>query len=143
VKPVDTNPPIHRLRLLAILLGVLLLIWLPFEDLSENWAVLFAIAIACLAYSYLLIRVHHKNRIIYPLAGFLAGLAVTPMAIALMAFKSGVHSHGFPDFTPGHVLNVIRMTPVWGIAGLLIGGGIALLSFRQPSSSGPEDGQNG
>jgi len=131
VRPDDANLHSRRLRLLAILIGILLLVWLPFEDLSENWTLLFAIAIAGLAAYSIVRRIHRKNWIIYPLAGTLTGLTVTLLAITLMAFKSGVHGHGFSDYTPTQVVNVIRLTPVWVVAGLLIGSGLGLMRKRE------------
>jgi hypothetical protein len=67
-----------------------------------------------------------RSWLLYPLAGLLSGLAVTPLALLLMAFKSGVHGHGLPDFTPNQVTLVLLSTPAWAAAGLLVGLGIAL-----------------
>lgn len=94
---------LRRLRIFFIVLGGLLMMWLPVEDLSENWALLFAVAFCVLVTAHILTRAATAARgkwFAYPLAGLLSGLAVTPATLFLMAFKSGVHGHGHPDFTP-------------------------------------------
>jgi ethanolamine transporter EutH len=105
-----------------------MLVWLPFEDLQQNWVLLFSIAIAGLTSAYFLARTTEKLKHswwLYLLTGLLAGLAVTPLAIFLMALKGGIHSHPSADFTAQQVLQVIYTTPVWILAGSLIGLGIA------------------
>jgi hypothetical protein len=119
----------RRLRILAISLGIALLLWLPIEDTSERWVLGFGICISGLAAARLLnSRFVPPNPVwwIYALAGLLSGLAVTPIALLLMAFKGGVHGHGRPDFTPGQVTIVLQLSPVWVAAGVLIGLGVAL-----------------
>jgi hypothetical protein len=102
-------------------------VWLPFEDVNLNWATLFAIVAAVLVSVYFLARTREVLKVSwrrYLLTGLLAGLLVTPLTILLMALKGGAHGHPFGDFTPDQVLQVIRVTPVWILAGFLIGGGI-------------------
>jgi hypothetical protein len=60
------------------------------------------------------------------MVGAAAGIAVTPLALLLMAFKSGLHGHGSPDFTIGQMQAVVLRTPVWVIAGSLLGWGVAI-----------------
>lgn len=136
----------RRLRILALVVGGGLLFWLPVEDLSENWAILFAILISTLAVLALLTRLHPiggRPWLVASLAGALAGLAVTPLALFLMAFKSGLHGHHLPDFTPAQVTSVLQRTPIWIAAGLLIGLGVGLwLSTHRniPPTQGKEIG---
>lgn len=125
----DPAPSTRRIRMLFLILGGLLLVWLPLEDLSENWALLFALALCALIASRVLSTATQAARgrwYTYPLAGILAGLAATPAALFLMAFKSGVHGHGRPDFTPDQVTAVLLRAPVWVISGLLLGSGIGI-----------------
>jgi hypothetical protein len=43
-----------------------------------------------------------------------------------MIFKMGLHGHPNPDFTPEQLLEIFYRTPVFILAGLLIGSGIGL-----------------
>jgi hypothetical protein len=54
-------------------------------------------------------------------------LLIPPIALLLMAFKSGLRGHPAPDFTPAQVIAVLRSIPIWGLSGLLLGLGAALL----------------
>lgn len=61
------------------------------------------------------------------LIGLLCGLTVSPVAIGLMAFKTGLHGHDVPDFTPEQIQTVIWLAPIFGVSGLFIGLGAGLL----------------
>lgn len=129
-----TNPAERKtpawLRLTALLLGIYLLLWLSFEDKDVTRVLLSAVAVnAWIALRYLvrLPASARKGILRQSLVGILAGLAVTPMALFLMAFKTGVHGHESPDFTAEQIFAVIRGTPVWAGAGLLLGLGSGLL----------------
>lgn len=118
------------LRWLAFLLGLALMLWLPIEDTNEYGAVFFALAAAAWVVAYRLALSPGQApppAWMFTLAGLLAGLAITPLALFFMAFKSGLHGHGLPDYTPAQVTSVLQRTPVWTAAGLLIGLGAALL----------------
>lgn len=137
--------PQRYVRGAAFILGVALLIWLPLEDSGILWPMLFALAGCVLGAARALTpppRTGGKRWLLYALAGMLAGLAVTPLAIFFMAFKSGLHGHGAPDFTPEQVISVINRTPWWVTAGTLIGTGSGLLrkikdnSFRSAQQQG-------
>ena len=69
----------------------------------------------------------------YLSAGLLAGLAVGPLASFFMIFKTGLHGHGAPDFTPQQMAAVLLRTPIFGISGLLLGlgSGLAILAKDQ------------
>jgi hypothetical protein len=124
------SPTRRLLRNLALILGGIMLLWLPLEDVHENWVILFALALCALAAAWFLAPFpawSGKGRLAYPLAGLLAGLAVTPAALFLMAFKTGIHGHSAPDFTPDQVTSVLLRTPVWVLAGLLLGLSISIL----------------
>lgn len=122
------------MRLLALVLGIALLFWLPIEDVSEQSVVLFAALVsAWLGLRYLLParpgEIHYLRR--YLLTGALAGLAVTPLALFLMALKTGFHGHYAPDFTIEQMQAVLYRAPVWVFVGLLLGLGIALLRLAR------------
>jgi hypothetical protein len=65
------------------------------------------------------------------LAGFLAGLAVAPLGVGLMLFKTGLHGHSTPDFSPLQAAEVLQRTPYFGLSGLLLGLGGALAVFAK------------
>ena len=93
-------------RNLALVLGAVLLLWLPFEDTRTSWVSLLAVMICSLAGYFAVGKIPPEKRqrwYVYPITGVLAGLLVTPTIVLLMAFKSGIHGHGSPDFTPGQV----------------------------------------
>jgi ABC-type enterochelin transport system permease subunit len=120
---------IRRLRILAIVLGGCLLLWLPVEDSRDHWALMFAAAICSLAAAHIFLRLkkHFGKRSYWlPLAGLLAGALVTPAAFLLMAIKTGLHAHQTPDFTGDQIQAVVVRTPIWVISGLLVGLGVEL-----------------
>jgi hypothetical protein len=118
------------LRLCALFLGIFLLLWLPYEDKDEIQALLFAAAVnTWIAFRYLagLSDKAKESLLRHLLVGLLAGLSVAPMALFLMAFKTGIHGHESPDFTAEQIFSVIYGTPFWGGAGLVLGLGGGLL----------------
>lgn len=134
------SPGLRRLRISALILGAGLLVWLPFEDSSLAWIIIFSLAICTLGVAYALIKLHpggKKAWLYLPLTGIAAGAAMTPVALSLMAFKSGVHGHGAADFTPAQVTSILQRTPIWAAGGLLIGLGASLW---QTASGGSQNG---
>ena len=136
-------------RITALIVGIAWLIWLSIEDLSERWVLLFSVTICVLLAVRFLIYYsaqrsknedkYPQNReqrsarrfLFYPLVGALTGLAVTPVAIFLMALKTGLHGHFAPEFTSAQVFIVLVRTPIWIVGGLLIGVGVELLLWSQ------------
>lgn len=117
------------LRLTALLLGVVILLWISFEDRSESVVLLLAGAIcAWWAVRLLVGRPSGRNIVLirHIIVWILAGLAIAPLAILLMAFKSGIHGHGTPDFTIQQIQSVLLRTPFLAVGGLLLGVGSAL-----------------
>jgi hypothetical protein len=128
------------LRLGFIFLGIFILLWLPVEDSSLTLVLTISVCTSILGVLALLSlqlqrwasaaqegetglqdRQGRKAILVYPLAGMLAGVAVTLAAIAWMAIKTGVHGHGAPDYTPAQVSLVIRLAPLWVGLGLITG----------------------
>jgi hypothetical protein len=131
---------LRRVRISALILGAGLLVWLPFEDSSLAWILIFSLAICTLGVAYALIKLRpggKKAWLYLPLTGITAGVAITPVALSLMAFKSGVHGHGAADFTPAQVTGILQRTPLWAAGGLLIGLGAGLW---QSASAGSKNG---
>jgi hypothetical protein len=132
---------LRRLRIFALILGASIFLWLPFEDTSRYWVILFAILICCWGSARFLVAYSGSSRFglwIYPLCGALGGAAVTPTAIVLMIVKNGLHAHGPPDFTLDHIVSVILRTPVWLVGGSLIGTGIGLWQRSKLSQNKPD-----
>ena len=117
------------MRLLALVLGISLLLWFPIEDVSQLSVVLFAALISAWLALRSLLPVQPGGRyylVRYLLVGALAGLAVIPLALLLMALKTGLHSHSAPDFTYEQMQVLLFQTPLWVIVGLLLGLGGSL-----------------
>ena len=109
---------------ITILLGLAILLWVPFEDSGTIWVRLFGVLVCILAALTASARIPASMRqrwFTWPLVGLIAGLLVTPAAFLLMAFKSGMHGHGNPEFTPVQVSAVLNTWPIWALAGLLAG----------------------
>jgi len=61
--------------------------------------------------------------------GVLFGVSVALLTLVFMAVKSGLHGHG-PEFTQEQIEGVLRQLPLWGIAGLLGGLGLGLITAK-------------
>lgn len=124
------NPAKHAwLRISGLIVGIALILWLPIEDANLNRVLFFASAVCTWGAARFMLNISSQDRKFlwrHILAGAVAGLAVSPVAIFLMAFKSGLHGHGVPDFSIGQILRVLVRFPVWVIAGTLLGLGVAL-----------------
>lgn len=121
------------LRGTAIVLGVLTLIWLPFEDTQVTYAVLLAAGWCAWGLARVFVRRPFSGLTSSGLAGAVAGLAVAPLAVFLMVLKGGLHAHGFPDFALLQILSTLAATPWWGLAGLSSGLLAAWLKSRMES----------
>lgn len=124
------SPHQRWLRYYTFVLGLILFVWLPFEDSNERIATAIAAAASLRLAAYLAIN---KSGLIQPksitghlLLGFLSGLLVAPLAFLLMAIKTGLHGHAAPDFTSAQVIAVYQRLPIWSLGGLLIGLGVGL-----------------
>ena len=118
------------LRFCGFLLGILVLVWLPFEERSVLGVLLIAGLLCTWGGIWLLFRAgsYRKYGVVrYMLIGGLAGFLVVPVAILLMAIKTGIHGHGTPDFTVEQMQAVISRIPYFLFGGVLVGAGIGLL----------------
>jgi hypothetical protein len=130
MKPPTKPRAARQIRLLAILLGIVLLAWVSLEDQSVTWALLFAAAICMLVAAEWLASSQRLSTgngwLAYPLAGLVGGVATAPIALLLMAIKTGLHGHAVPDYTPAQMGLVLTSIPIWIGAGALIGLGVGI-----------------
>jgi len=63
------------------------------------------------------------------LGGAATGLGAALITPLLMLLKNGLHAHLFPDFPFGVLMGVLVLAPVWLVCGLLIGGGLVLVTW--------------
>jgi len=119
------SPAQRWLRWSGFLIGGIILFWLPIEDLNLTTVVILA-APVCF---WLMMVCAVKKRIpsrFYAWGGLFAGLMVGPMAFIFMVFKIGLHHHLTPDFTLTELLQLLRVSPVWGLSGFMAGLGMYL-----------------
>jgi hypothetical protein len=112
------------LRISVFLIGGGLLVWLPFEESSTFGVLLFSVVICTWVLIYSSVRQFEQDRLTIirsALVGLISGLSVSPLAFFLMAFKSGLHGHGTPDFTSAQIEQVLTWFPVFGLGGVMAG----------------------
>jgi hypothetical protein len=98
----------------------LFLFWLPVEDVSV-WPAL-ALSGLGLAWFYMRWRLGAAGaNWRWPWMAGLLGLAAPVSTLFLLVFKSGVHSHGFPELPVSLLSRLLRQIPVWGLIGVLFG----------------------
>lgn len=104
--------------------------WLPFED-TEPWT---ALLLASTGSLWLGLRWLFLRWSFGPwrslATGALLGAGTPLIAITLMAIKSGLHAHGFADFTARQVWEVLNLIPIGAILGLVVGMGISAAKTR-------------
>ena len=120
------------LRSCGLLLGIVVLVWLLVEE-SSNLGVLVIAGLVC-AWGgiWLLLKIHTAaiSKVwIHLIIGGGAGLLLSPVAILLMALKTGIHGHSTPDFTLYQMQLVLSRTPFFILAGILLGAGVGLLRY--------------
>ena len=118
------------LRFCGLLLGILVLVWLPFEERSVLGVLLIAGLLCTWGGIWLLFRAgsYRKYGVVrYMQIGGLAGFLLVPVAILLMAIKTGIHGHGTPDFSVEQMQAVLSRIPYFMFGGVLVGAGIGLL----------------
>lgn len=111
-------------RISALLIGSGLFAWLSFEESSTFGVLLISAGICAWALLNFSSRQFERGRLTNirsALIGLISGLVISPLAIFLMAFKSGLHGHGTPDFTPTQIEQVFSWFPLFGLGGILSG----------------------
>ena len=132
-------PLARRLVLIATALdAVAILFWAGLEDTTIAPAAALGAITAALAFGHALLA-RSRSRgfstgewfvwMIFGGAG--TGMSAALAAILLMAIKVSLHSHTYPDYSPTAVVGLFVRAPQWGLAGLLIGLGLALISFAR------------
>ena len=126
------------LRISGLFLGIVVLVWLPFEESSELGVLVIA-GLICTWFGIWLLsktgpHVKHmlwRNVIVW--GGM--GLLLAPLAIFLMAIKTGIHGHGTPDFTADQMQAFVSRIPFFVLGGILLGTGLGLLRFAKWNES--------
>ena len=143
--PMTHIPPVpRRLRGLALLYGIGVFLWLTPEDDNILVPVLFgAVGATLLVIIQTLQRLGGKSirtrtiPLSAALLGALAGLLTSPAAALIMLIKNAIHSHLFPDYMPEIFIAVLERTPIWTLAGGLLGLSLSLawLALRSAEES--------
>lgn len=105
--------------IVLVFLGVF---WLPVEDVSLGAVTLLAAGLCGWLGVWCALRWPARlppER--YPLWGLAVGLAVPVAAIGLMVFKSGLHAHGYSDFTAQQMGQMLKGGFGWAGGGLAMG----------------------
>jgi hypothetical protein len=121
-------------RWLVIGLGILTFLWLSIEDTHTEPVALLGIGLALLGIwswatqqlKHTLIQGLHRYVLLMVLGG-LTGLTSVMLTALLMFLKTAWHSHLFPDFPVAMMLAMLELAPIWSVAGVLLGLGLALL----------------
>ncbi|MEX1247203.1 MAG: hypothetical protein WEA61_01870 [Anaerolineales bacterium] len=106
------------MRALGALWVLALLVWLPFEDTQICMPIALAVA-GCLWLAARTRLVASAWRQTLAL-GAIFGAACPLLAIGLMALKSGLHGHGFADFTARQVWMIVELLPLSLLLGVLL-----------------------
>lgn len=114
---------------------LLFLLWLPFEDTEIWFAALLALDL-CIWLGLrgwpVWIKLESSPLALAASSAWLA--AIPTLAIALMAFKSGLHGHGFADFTANQVGTIILAIPICFFFGGVLGGLARILGRKDQRS---------
>jgi hypothetical protein len=130
---------IPGLRLATFLFALYAAVWIALEgNLAQT--VLLAFWAALIAAGRLFGRYLAGRHLSVPLwllvmvaAGLAVGLGSALLTLFFMVIKTGLHAHG-PEFSPAEIAWLLRQLPLWSLAGLLAGLGIALLALvRSPA----------
>ncbi len=128
----------HWHRWLAIAVAVALLLWLPVEDVGSTSVLIISVSVCLMGAIWFLKERPPQRAILFRsiAVGFVAGLAVSPVAVLLIAFKAGLHGHGVPDFSFAQVVEILGRTPFWVLSGALLGAATSILMAARDSNHG-------
>lgn len=96
------------------------LAWLPFEDVGVGATII----LAALGAFWIFVKSTlgwpvESGYLRFYLFGILIGAATPLAAVFFMIFKSGMHSHGFSDFTFTQIFSALSIIPLGIIGGLV------------------------
>ena len=134
MKPATPDKKKTWLRFTGLVLGMGILVWLPVEETSELGALVISGLICTWSGVWLLLKPAPDDKHLimrYVLVGGGAGLLLAPLAMLLMAFKSGIHGHGTPDYTVSQLWDVLCRIPYFVLGGSLVGLGSGLWRFAK------------
>jgi hypothetical protein len=125
-------PSRRRLRPALLIVGALTFVWMGPEDHTAMFGALLGTLLAALSVLWWA-SPHYAGRALTPLRltavgaalGALTGAAAPPVGALLLFFKNAWHAHGFWDYPPALIADLLLRTPLWIIAGALIGAGLA------------------
>jgi len=122
-KEMTTAPGIRRAaRWGFLVMGGVLLFWLPIEDTNLAGVQIMALTLCLLAGIHYSKEISARNGIIpLTLYGLAIGSLAVPLAIFLMIMKNGLHGHATSDYSFADIREIFRLAPYWGFAGALIG----------------------
>lgn len=131
------------MRWLVIACGLVTLFWLSLEDHAVWPVVVLGLTITSVAYSIRVLQTIGGRSLPIGqwvlgmgLSGGIIGVGTSLVTTLLMFFKTAWHSHLFPDYPPGLMLAILERAPVWALAGVIIGAGLAMLALAiQPQSN--------
>ncbi|MBI4316483.1 MAG: hypothetical protein HY679_11160 [Chloroflexi bacterium] len=132
-------PPLRQaLTVATALFAVAFFFWVGVEDTAVGPVTALGAAAAVLAFGQA-VRARWGSRplsraewfILMSLGGAATGLGVAPATALLMAIKVSLHGHAYPDYSLQAVIGVFTRAPLWGVAGLLVGMGLALLGLAR------------
>lgn len=110
---------------------LLFLLWLPFEDTQIIFPAVLAVDLGiwlALRAWPSWIRLGDAAAAALTAAAWLGSLPL--LAVLLMMFKSGLHGHGFGDFTASQVQLALLATPVCALLGGVLGAIVHVRSRR-------------
>ena len=124
------------LTLFTYLYGLAFFFWIGVEDTDLSRVIALGGTLPCLFLAHFLLRRFggapvpaRKGVLLLGAGGVLAG-TLAPFAIAvLMGVKVSLHSHTYPEYPPESVVDMLTRTPVWALAGALVGGALALVAY--------------
>ena len=117
-----TNKANQVVRISSIVIAILMLVWLPFEDAGPTIPIAFGILITFILSGWLIGKDSEKHNI-PGLVGYSLLLASTFVIVPslLMIFKSGLHNHGFPDFPISDLIFIWNLLPLVIVVALALG----------------------
>lgn len=130
------SPASPRLRLLTVMYGLIVFLWLMPED-HQVWPVTgLGVGLALLVVTRVTLR-RLGGRPFPPryllqgavLLGALVGLGANLAAVGLMFFKNALHAHLFLDYPVGLMGAMLARGPGWALAGGLVGLGAAFIQM--------------